>query len=310
MNVKKSIKIIFFLGFLIITFSYGSVKKYCGPKEQILGPFRLGETIGEIEKKIGELHSMGDEELYYKDEWHFRFDEDKKILKSISYMKIDIKDNYDYPKTSKGISVGSRLKEVEQVYGVPDQILSIRGYILKNSELGIQYIYLSKGLDILLFNQKPYTGIGDWRVASVEIGDEIGDRLYGAGAYATWAITKDKKRHIIRAYEKKYGKRKDLEIYDSLKLNLEINYFEYIKSKGEYKVVIGMILPRGGDEELRSEVFDENSAMWKNLQSQAKKQTALKYAISIEQLDQIIKRVEEFRTDDEYDGIVEIDYEN
>lgn len=295
---------------LVPILSYATGNEY-KEKEQMLGFFKLGETINKVEEKlggIGEIHEGAMYGLCSKDQWSFLIDKHDKVFKGISYMEINIQDDYNYPKTSRGITIGSRLKEVEQVYKLPEKTLSGRSwFVLRNSELSKIYVYLSKGLWIMFINQRPYSDIGDWRVVDIAVGDITESRCIGAGTHSTWLITQDKKDNIIRSYEKKYDKQKDLEIYDDYILNREIGFFEYIKSRGEYKVTILAILPKGQDKELLSELFNANSKLWENIQIQAKKQTESKYGISPKLVERIIKRVEHFKSDSAYEEIVELD---
>lgn len=305
MNIKKLIRIILFGGFLIVLLPYISIKRYCGPKEQILGSFRLGETIEEVREKLGDLSTSGRDGVYYKDRWGFGIDENDKTLKSISYEEIDIKDGYSYPRTSRGITIGSRLHEVKQAYGVPEQILSIKaGFILKDSKLSMTYLYSSKGVWIRFINQKPYSDAYDWKVVAIVVGDEdtIEDMATGESGLSLKTITQARRRHIIRAYRKKYGNPRDLEIYDDYMLSLQVGCFEHIKSAGKYTVTPLVVLPK--EYERLYKIFDEDGP---DVEGESKKKVALKYGISLEKLEEIIKRVGEFQWDRTYREIVEIE---
>lgn len=306
MNIKKLIRIILFGGFLIIILPYGSIKKYCRAKEQILGPFKLGGKIEEVRERLGELYTTGPHGVYSKDRWGFKVDDNDKTLKSISYDEIDIKDGYNYPETSKGITVGSKLDEVRQAYGVPEQVLSIKaGFVLKNSELSMTYLYSPKGVWFRFINQNPYSDTDKWRVLAIVVGDKdiMEEMSTGDLGLSLKPITPRRRRHIIRAYKKKYGGPKDLEIYDDYMLNLQIDSFEHIKSStGEYLVTPFVVLPK--KYELLYEIFDEDAP---DIEGQAKKKIVLKYGISFEELEEIIKKVGEFQWDRTYREIVEVE---
>lgn len=302
MNIKKFIRIVLLGGFLITILPYTSIKKYCGPKEQILGCFRLGETIEEVKEKLGDIHTVAGSNIYNHDQWTFWIEEDSKTIETISYMELDIQSNYDYPKTSQGITIGSRLEEVEKVYGSPDQIFSIGSwFILRNSELCMEYVYLSRELCIMFINQNPYIGADDWKVVDIVVGNE--DVIKGIfSSISLKPITWCKKRYITKAYRKRYGNPKDLEIYDDYILNLQVDCFKHIKSAGEYKVNPFEVIPK--ESELFYKIFDENAP---DIEGLAKEKVVLKYDICLEELEEIIKIVKEFQWDPTYRKIVEIE---
>lgn len=281
-------------------------------KEQMLGPFKLGETTKEeVRKELGEIQvgmpplfslrkpPVG---IYYKDCWTFFIEEDSGVLIGVGYDAMDIDDSASCPRTSQGVGIGSKLDDIEKAYGPPSQLFTGRtNLILRNSELGRIHVYVSKGLWVTLTNQTPYSDSDDWRVISITVGDEgvIEHMFVGAPAYSAKPITPDRERHIIAMYEKKYGKRKDLEIYDEYALYLEGAYFEYVKSMGEHIVTIAMILPK--DEKKAAVLFAEDSEgrmpIPKETENRIKKEIAMKYGISVLQLDEIVKKVEQLKTD-------------
>jgi hypothetical protein len=269
-------------------------------KEQFLDPFKLGEPKDEVVKKLGEVGLVDSDRMLFKDNWTAWIDQKKMTLKGIAYSEpLGIKDEAVYPKTSKSITIGSKLADVEKAYGNPDSTLTGKSpFILRNSELSLIYVYSIKGLWIIFSNSKPYSGTYDWRVTNIAIGDEdvIENMVYGSQAYATKPITPGKKSHIISDYETKYGKEKELEIFDDYMYALQVAIFDYIKSTGEYVVTLLMILPK--DDAILKEFnskLSEDGPLSKKLESQSKKIVTLKHNISLDQLEQIVKRVEKIK---------------
>lgn len=269
-------------------------------EEQFLGPFKLGEPKAETIKKLGAVGLADSDRMLFKDNWTAWIDQKKMTLKGIAYSESSgTKNEHVYPKTSNSITIGSKLVEVEKAYGNPDSTLAGKSpFVLRNSDLSLIYVYSTKGLWIIFFNSKPYSGTYDWRVTDIAIGnkDIIENMIYGSQAYATKPITPSKKRHIISTYEKKYGKEKELEIFDDYMYALQVAIFDYIKSTGEYVVTPLMILPK--DEvilkEFNSKLADDGP-LSKKLESQSKKVAILKHNISLDQLEQIVKRVEKIK---------------
>jgi hypothetical protein len=265
-------------------------------REQFLGPFKLGEPKNDVVKKLGEAGLTDSDRMLFKDNWTAWIDQKKMTLKGLAYSEpLGIKDESAYPKTSKSITIGSKLIEVAQVYGKPDSTLTGKSpFILRNSELSLIYVHSTKGLWIIFSNSKPYSGTYDWRVISIAIGNEdvIENMVYGSQAYATKPITPSKKSHIISDYEKKYGKEKELEIFDDYMYVLQVAIFDYIKSTGEYIVTPLLILPK--DKAILKEFnskLSEDGPLSKKLESQSKKVVILKHNISLGHLEQIVKRV-------------------
>jgi hypothetical protein len=190
--------------------------KSISSKEKILGDFILGEPKEETQKKLGNVEDVNST-IYYKDGWTAWIDPVKKNLKGISYDEFEgwFKDNSIYPKTSKSISIGSKLGEVEQAYGSPDVILcGISPFILRDSDLSLIYVYSKKGLWVVFVNNNPFSGTYEWRVTNIVLGnkDLIKEMLYGAQAYSAKPLSQDKKNKIISNYKNKYGNINELEI--------------------------------------------------------------------------------------------------
>ncbi|OGP90570.1 MAG: hypothetical protein A2031_07305 [Deltaproteobacteria bacterium RBG_19FT_COMBO_43_11] len=271
-------------------------------REQLLGHFKLGEPKEDVVKELGKVGLADSDRMLFKDNWTAWIDQKKMTLKGVAYSEpLGIKDEPVYPKTSMSITIGSKLADVEKAYGNPDSTLTGKSpFVLRNSELSLIYVYSIKGLWIIFSNSKPYSDTYDWRVTNIAIGNEdvIENMVYGSQAYATKPITPSKKRHIISDYEKKYGKEKELEIFDDYMYALQVAIFDYIKSNGEYIVTLLVILPK--DEAILKEFnskLSEDGPLSKKLESQSKKIATSKHNVSLSQLEQIVKRVEKLKDD-------------
>lgn len=287
-------------------------RKHPQAREQTLGPFKWGETTREeVTKELGELQvgvpgflSVKRPRVgkYFKGGWTFDINEENGVITGVSYDAADIGDSLSRARTSRGVGIGSTLQDVEQAYGPPERVFTGRtSFVLRNSELGMIYVYPSRGIWIMLINQTPYSGSDDWRVMSIEVGNEdvIQDMFVGASSYSTEPVTPGRKTHIIAMYEEKYGKRRDLEIYDDYVLTLELAYFDRVKSLGEYAVSIFMIVPK--DEKEAAALWNEYSEgripVPERTVTRIKKETALKYGLSVQQLKQLLGRVKRLRMD-------------
>jgi hypothetical protein len=288
--------------FLMAIFSSETMGE--SPVNMHLGPYTIGQSLEDINKINGPLNSVGANGMYYKDHWTYWFDEQKKTLTGVSFNSDIVDTANKYPMNDDSITIGSMLKDVENVYGDPENKYTAHtSFILRNSELGLIYIYPSRGLYFSFINLNPYTSEKKWTVQEINVGTKevMSSRTVGLPVYARKWISQEGRDSIISNYHRKYGANSDLQIYDDYINTMELGYFNYIKSLGGYRITFLKIFPK--DDIKALELFsgcDEHSFISyypREIKLKAVKATASKNKISTANLEKIIAKVEEYKND-------------
>jgi hypothetical protein len=271
---KKSIIIISLSLLISLTVARFNLKAIAELEK--LGQLEPGMSLDEVYKILGPEDSGDKGEgsvswyLTYNAGWQMIVDEETKIIKELIFGSSTNKNIA----TLKGIKIGDLESRVISAYGNPAMIRSLNtDLMLRDSPLQKYLFYNKYNVAFILNNVSADIDREEWKVVSMVLCTSSGYESFirGSPAYSRLHITDELRKRIIETYGRD---KKELEIHD-----------DYIMARVK-------LMPK--DNKFMFSILDDGTQ--KDIIHKAMQAMISKYSIGQEELESIIKKVEEFKT--------------
>lgn len=269
MNISRKV-IFFYLLMILLTRS-----AYSGLAANVekIGQFYPGMSLNDVRKILGTEDNCDKDNIgapwlvSYDDRWTFIVNPKTLIVDQISY-------GFQGPSklsTLKGIAVGDNENDIVAQYGQPSVTLSMNTELmLKNSPLQKYFFYDDYNLAFFIENND--INNEKWKIGAIIACTPEGYQslVRGAPTYSRKYLTDQLKEEIINAYD---PEKQDLYIYD------------------DYMLERMKLTPQ--EDIFSFDLLDENTKT--TISNKAKQIVTDKFDLKAEDLEKILKKVEDFR---------------